>query len=712
MADQQLYPAAQAGYFVTDQTGRKYPAAWPAMAHDQSDKPEVIVKQIKLVIGEPPPKHPDYTARKMAFDFFQASYRGGAAYRNARDADGVVVLPKHEYESPTNYKRRKAQAVYRNYCKVIINKYLAFIFGTSIVRTTEEVLTNLFSNTDGKQTPWDQFVEDAVRSAMIYGYWYVIADSTKEAATQTMQQAAARGDRIVFSYLNPARVISWTDNESELLIEHETPVGRVICLWTETEVIVCALDEKGFIAAMQTRPHGWRQMPICRFDGYEPHESMLVDLAEQGKILYNDDSLLRECHSKGTFPCWFIIGQSADDLREKAEAIPLGARRFLCLPNKDAQVVSANGDPSTPETLRATIAQDIAECYRIAGLRMPDVETGPESGRALKIRQSDTAAIAKRISRNAENSENKMLALVAEAYGRNIEQTVYSKNYDEEDLSIQLREALDVLASPDFGPMFKGIVKQRYIQASQADLEPDVLDALNIEAMQVSAEEQPAGTEPQPTAAPAQLGTDPGTCTYSGAPAAAAEDFKTKFEAIARGLEVLMATLDPDAADDGTDDGAVSGTSAGMSRGSPGELRELPGDFRVKATLQDVDPRKTLPQHRLDDGFVNQLAASMRTTGYDDKYPVLLFELPSIGRWGVSDGHHRVAGAQRAELKLVKAWTISSQQLDDILKARFAGALPKKLGHMDQFIDVGGRPYSELRESNKHTGGSQGSASK
>ena len=695
---------------VTDQTGRVWPGV-PGFGQPQQAQPPIKPKAIKLEIGKRPPKHAEYLDRKKQFEFYQASYDGGAPYRNAKDADGVSVLAAHDTESPNNFKRRLAATTYRNYCKPIVDKFFAFVYGAGVQRPTEDAFDAWAEDVDGQGTSYKEFAEHATRQAMILGRWYIIADTTKTADYETQAQSKAKGNRLLLADLHPARIINWLCDESELLVCHDLPDHQEVWLWTKTDVTMCPLNEKGEIASMKTIPHGWKSMPIVRLDGLNCSMSLIRDISEMNKRLFRDDSLLSEESEKQIFSQFFLFGISGDDLREQ-DTVALGSRKYICinkmggLGGSGVTLERAAGDPAMSQSLRDNITQDIQEIYRMAGLRMPDVLAGPESGRALRIRNVETIAIAERLADNAELGENRLLDLYEQAYGGELEPVVYQKQFEQDDLEVTLKRTLDVITSPEFGPLVKAQQRIEYVQNAFSELDAETLEGLVEESRTF-----------QPVAIPGQEG-GPGQAGQPGQ-----GNVAQQFDQAANSMDSLKKSLgdgqpspelepEPEEQDEkGVTSGANSGaTSSGKAR--PGELRDAPeGDIRFDTHKVMLDPNRRAAQHKVDDEFVDKLAESFRESGWDPELSdgILAVHMKT-GHFATLDGHHRQEAAVRAGLKEIPANALSQDQFTALLQLRFGGGMPRKMSKMDPYIFVNGVSYDNIRDPNKHKGGSSGAA--
>lgn len=447
-----------------------HPLAMSMPAKESRDVPA-------LVVNKPPSQHPEYAALCKAWAFFEASYRGGAAYKSAKDTDGKDVFVTHELESPTGAARRRQLSTYRNYCRPTCDKFAAYVFTSShIGRSDDPAFLDWCKDVTGYGTPLEEFVRQASLYSTILGRWFTLSDTTKSDDRTTVAQVKAAGDRMTLSHLHPARVIDWSNDFTTLLVRHDD-LGKFGCvrLWTKDAVQVGILNRLGRVATIKATESldTWKgQLPIIVWQGIGLGQSLLADVAEYSKGIFYKDSLLVEELSKQTFTSWFGIGFSAADV----ENLNQGARKVVCInrPASGIRLDRVAGDPSQAQSIRESIAAEEKEIYRTLGLRMPDVSAGgPESGAALKIRFTETSSIAAAVSKAAALTETQIVDLYNLCYGAAIGAPDYPNTFDDNDLTQELKNVLDTVAN-QFPPSLKveaviAYFKKAYTQLSNEE---------------------------------------------------------------------------------------------------------------------------------------------------------------------------------------------------------------------------------------------------
>ena len=429
-----------------------------------------------IVLDKKPPCHPEYIAKTRLWAWLQASYDGGAGYMDAKDPNGKSVLIGHEAESPKSFERRKRSTPYKNFCRPIVEKFLAFVFGAGPTRDTQEQFASWCEDVDLAGTELEDFIEDTMRASRTLGAWFLLIDTDKINPQMTVAQAKNAGTQMFLQHVHPARVIDWADDDSWLLAMHEEAGGTTLRLWDAHDVESWSIDDKGKVdAPLGVIEHGWPACPLRRVRG----KSLIQDVALLNMSYVNVDSVLREELARQTFTQYMLFGISSDDVSDASGSM-MGPRRLLCI-NKSAQDLKLErlgADSSQAQSLRDTMEQDRKEIYNLVGLRPPDMETGPESGRALRIRQADTFALAERLSDDACNTETWVTLMWSKAVGIQVEEPRYPESFEEEALTDQLKMALDMVGSEAFPHTVKGQVSADVVRQKFAGLEEGERDEL------------------------------------------------------------------------------------------------------------------------------------------------------------------------------------------------------------------------------------------
>lgn len=403
---------------------------------------------IKFEKGKPLPLHEEYVGLCKKWSFLEASYKGGAAYKDAKDAKGFDVLIKHEQESAKAWERRKRMSTCHNFCRPLVDKMIGFVFSQPITRDAGDQFQEWSEDVDGNDVCLAEFIKLATLRSCILGRWFIVVDTTKTDSEMTLAQAQAANTRIILSDLHPSRVINWTKDSLLVTEESVGPYGGAR-LWRKDtyQDIVLGKDYK-VASIMSEVAHGWKAgMPIVWVKPHMSAESLVEDVAELQMSIFNLDSLLREELSKSTFSQWWLACPSATG--DMLQAFDVGSRKVIVIP-VDANTVKferLSSDASQAQSLQETIEGEVREIYRTMGLRDPLTESGPESGRALKIRFTESAFRAAEISDMACDAEERITDLVEGALGVEIESPEYPENFDDENLNEELGATIQVISA-------------------------------------------------------------------------------------------------------------------------------------------------------------------------------------------------------------------------------------------------------------------------
>lgn len=451
------------------------PADWLSLIGAADDSAPIPIP----VIGESLPLHPSYTRQGTRMAFWEASDTGGPLYKDAKDATGQPVLLRHEpVETEAGFARRKARAVYRNYCKTIIDRFNSFVFRLPVVRDGQDGdFVAWQAEADGCGTSLQDFMRAAMRKAQVLGRCFVAVDTTRpgdlpEDASEA--QAIDAGARVILRCIDPRRVLHWRRVDGQLaeaLIVYGA--GERAVLWRPDVRVDIELDKHGKVASLTPVVHAWPSLPIFELAPFGG-ASQIVDIAELNKDLFNLESLLKEEIWNTTFTQYWCFGIRSEQLEDAI----FGPNRIICLPSPDARVETTGGKPEQADSIRRSITDDVTEIYRLAGLKAEDpLQTNaPKSGVALRVEFDTVDAILAAIGDSAERCENWIIGHYNSATGAAVTPSDYPDSYGTPDVEAELTRSLDALASPYVTPTAKRLEAQRlngvlHPKASAADRE-------------------------------------------------------------------------------------------------------------------------------------------------------------------------------------------------------------------------------------------------
>lgn len=428
-----------------------------------------------LKVGEEIPQDKAWGKRNRCYLFWNASYRGGSEYKNAKDCDGQPVFIAHELESASGIERRKRLAKYRNYCKAIVNQYNNFIFSNPIKRDDKAPqFVEWAKSVDGAGTTLHDFMKLVSRSAQIFGQWLVTLDTTKTDPAQTVAQAKAAGNRVLAIHVHPSQVLAMKVSGAAIteILVNFPDLNEVRAY--DARTITRAMTKNGMVSAvLPEESHAYGVVPFVRAEAMGEQESQIVDIAEVNKSLFNNEALHVEELNRQTFTQYLFAGVSKADI-EPAE--PIGGRKFLCVnrPSSEIGVHRLAADTAQAASIREALADDTKEIYRLAGLWMPEVVQNTESGRALKIKFNQVALNAAAIADYAEKAENAIVELWRKATGTTTEIAPcdYPEEFDVEEIGATLERAIKVIS----GNLFPWIMQREQIRALVSRICPKLSD--------------------------------------------------------------------------------------------------------------------------------------------------------------------------------------------------------------------------------------------
>lgn len=398
-------------------------------------------------VGKPLPFHPDYPKLLLEFNFHEASYRGGARYKDAKDSHGEDVLVQHEQESGKAWKRRKRMSTCHNFCRPIVDKMVQFVFSHPVRRHGTGPVGAFIEDCDGEGTTLHEVMRYSSLQASVLGKWFLMLDTTKPMDNMTLAQAQAAGSRVIIDDLDPRRVIDWSGDMYLVTDDSVGPSGGAR-IWRElTYQDVILDDDKKVKSIGQEVRHGWDGVPIIEVAPHCSGESMITDVSELQMSIFNLGSILTEELSKQVFSQWWMACPDASG--DMLKAFDVGSRKVIVLP-VDANSVKferLSGDPSQAQAIRDAMESEVREIYRTMGLKDPTTESGPESGKALRIRFTESAFRASELADMAEDAERKIIDLVGMAMGTPADKSEYPDDFDEENLREELAATLQVISA-------------------------------------------------------------------------------------------------------------------------------------------------------------------------------------------------------------------------------------------------------------------------
>jgi hypothetical protein len=497
---------------------------------------------LDLAIGKPLPEAPTFRAQAQARSFWQRSdlcrwdfvsptgAAGSMSATSQLDAKGWFILPRHEREPDDRYLRRLNQAMPRRFVRQIVNRYNDHVCRQEIQRPiTEGAYGDILADANGAGIGLSDLMRLALRKAQVDGVSYLLADMSSPAPWANKAQEQEANRRPIVRLIGADQVVWWRDYEGQ-------PVEAVVLMtdadgaafgWyvstTEAGRIDFKQDERGTrtVVAFDFKRHDYDGCPLVRlcpeWDGgdHGGDDSMAAPLAECQKRIINVDSWLLEELQGATFTMPVLLGVDPNSLTgSDGSKVVVGPGMMLALPSMANGGVPALGrigaDPTQAESLRESLAYEIQQLYRVAGLAPGNpTETGaPESGVAKAFAFNEVESRLTALADAAACAENMAMARLAPLIGGYPGDAIWPKKFDAPDIASELDLTIRMLTAPQM----PGVLRAKAVSAfadKAFSFAPEERAELDQQIEALEAERQEAETSPFTT--PGAGGTGPGT---------------------------------------------------------------------------------------------------------------------------------------------------------------------------------------------------------
>jgi hypothetical protein len=448
---------------------------------------------IVLTVGKRLPIDPNLAGRERHRAFWRLSYEGGSAYKFGNDASGQPVFVAHEAEGKESQDRRRRLSCYRNYCKPIVNRYNNLVFSSGAVSRdgSSDQYNEFLADADLLGTDMQDLMRHLSLLASIEGESFAVLESTKaEDANLSVAESRAIGTRMFVIPLKACRILRARMDGPKLIEalvsfpDEQQGENTVARLYKADSVEVALVDKRNMVVSITSLPNDFGSIQCVRVVSESDASSMLKDIAELNKSVFNLDAIHREELVRQTFTSWLATGVRKDDI----EVAMAGGRKIHCVSKADqVGVHKLSADVQQAQSLRDAIKDDVSEIYRLAGLSRPQVETGPESGRALKIRFEEIEARARAIADQSEKSESSLTQLWNVGMNEEIAAPEYPESFLPEDIIGEI-EKVQLMKNAGFS---KVLIQKAITRIAQEMFDLDEAEAMKL-ATELSEEPKPA----------------------------------------------------------------------------------------------------------------------------------------------------------------------------------------------------------------------------
>jgi hypothetical protein len=316
--------------------------------------------------------------------FFLDSYEGGDDYLCGD------YLFRHLKEDEESFEDRRARAYYYNFCRTVVDTYIAHLFrkGTGIFRETQgsSEWARFLADVDRKGNDMTTFVQEQVApAAQIFGHVHVIVDKPPaDPSARSRADEEAKGIRPYLVVVHPENLVDFREDTSgELLwarvrepapVEDDPfgpgldePAASQYRTWTRTGWMLHDEQDR-LIAAGE---HALGRVPLVTVYNAESRKyarcgvSALADIAPINRSVFNwcslnDEFLYRQCFNILAIPDYPSAGK-----RRR-----LGTGNALTFPPDAAKTPHYIYPPVEPgEYLLRNVESAIEQIYRIAVLQ-------------------------------------------------------------------------------------------------------------------------------------------------------------------------------------------------------------------------------------------------------------------------------------------------------------------------------------------------------
>ena len=380
----------------------------------------------QFIVGVKYEPSKEYSQQLQRRKFWRLSDRAKEDYASSLDALGNVILPAHDRETEPRYKRRINQAIVRRYVRPIVNRYNDFVTRVEPVRQQGNAqYEQLLEDVDGSGTDIDTFIKRALRQAQIDGAHYILCDSNDSQIYLTAAEEQKAGKRGVLRSIGADAVLYKKARNGvicEAVVLMEDDAGQFLWHVTERTTQRAEVDEDFVVSSIGPEmEHGYKGCPLVALtpdvDGTCGEDSQAAPLSEGQKRICNIDSWLHEELQGATFTTPVFLGVDASQVKD----VSVGPGKALCMPgtgDKTPSIGRLGADPAQAQSLRDSLAYEIREVYRTAGLSSgnPTEVAQPESGVAKAFAFNEIEARCAALADACEYAENRSVLLLSNAF--------------------------------------------------------------------------------------------------------------------------------------------------------------------------------------------------------------------------------------------------------------------------------------------------------
>lgn len=360
-------------------------------------------------------------------EFLEYSYTGGDEYIEA-------VMVKHPKEDSKNFKKRKRDAVFVNYCRQVVDLYNQYLFTERATRDVEGIdVVQYLTDADYMHSTHEDLMRAISKIGSVKGLCGVIVDRP-QAETKTKADEIAQGVHEYLALYEPESILNWKIKRINgrptltLLVLEEG--NDLIKVWErdawqlvkkEGKNAVKVVDEGintiGVIPFVLHRNR--RKLDLEWFGG----ASDIDDIAEVNRMLFYYDCMAMEITNNTGFA--MLTGsagaitshaESSGDGGVENEVVDIGSSTFLPREQGDPEYKYVEPAHSSLNSILDLRVKASDEIRRLARVNVNGAQ-GVKSGDALEIEFQDLNAILSEKAAMLEATETRIFDLIAKWQG-------------------------------------------------------------------------------------------------------------------------------------------------------------------------------------------------------------------------------------------------------------------------------------------------------
>ena len=386
------------------------------------------------------------------WEYWLNSYKVDDGYTDILTPKGNKLINKFTCENKSDYTERVKRTTPRNYIGNIINSYTNIVFRNPPER--DEQFNELYNNVDGRGKPISKLLKAALQDTLIFGFSPLLIETQVSGGKLSIAQSKNLGldERII--KIDPFAIANWTivdDYLTEIIIrfvdDEANPFYRY---YTSDFVQDIEVDKNDRVKAIsEPVEHGFDDIPVVLMQIEVAYDSFVQPLSNAQRSITNYLSLVDTELYEQTFTRWSIPlseDVSQDDLLAIKDSIQKewGSSRILFTVGTGSPT-RMTADASQADSIRSQIKETEQQLFELSGVADQDVGMA-SSGESRRLSREKFYVIASDMADAVQATENKLLELIANRRGTNVESTYYDKDFEVIEWSEKILELRDILS--------------------------------------------------------------------------------------------------------------------------------------------------------------------------------------------------------------------------------------------------------------------------